>query len=145
MRIEDIDIREILPQRSPFLFVDRLLSCTLDEAVTEFSVSSSCVLAENGRAGCSAIMENMAQSCAALTGYVSKYILHLPVKIGYIGSVRKLEMVRQPAAGEILWTRVHKREEIFGIMLSDVEVFSGNELVAKAMVKTAKTEVDAVI
>lgn len=145
MNIEDMDVREILPQRDPFLFVDRLLSCTEDCAVTEFKVPAGCILSEEGRLGCPALIENMAQSCAALTGYVCKYILHLPVKIGYIGSVKKFEIFRQPVPGETLRTVVHRREEIFGIMLSDVEVTSGGELLARASVKTAKTDVDAVI
>lgn len=140
-----IKITDVIPQRPPFLFVDRLVDCTLDSARTEFRVPEDCTLLENGELGVSGVLENMAQSCAALTGYVCKYILHLPVKIGYIGSVRDFTLSRRPRAGELLVTNVSKKEEIFGIMLSEVTVSCGSEILAGATIKTALSEEEAAL
>ena len=79
----------------------------------------------------------MAQSCAARIGYICKYIKKIPVKPGYIGSIRNLIVERLPRAGETISTQVIHREEIFGITLSDVVVRSGEEILATATMKTA--------
>ena len=89
-------------------------------------------------------MENMAQSCAARIGYICKYIRKIPVKPGYIGSVRNLRVERLPRVGETITTQVIHREEIFGITLSDVMVRSGEEILAQATLKTAVPQEETV-
>ena len=86
------------------------------------------------------LVEHMAQSSAARVGYIARYILHVPVTIGYIGSVRKLKVFRHPAAGERLDTSVFFRQDVFGITLTDVEVRCGDEVIATAAIKTALTD-----
>ena len=61
----DIDIRGILPQREPFLFVDRLLHYDDGETVTAFTVPEGHLLVEDGKLTTSGVLENMAQSSAA--------------------------------------------------------------------------------
>ena len=80
----------------------------------------------------------MAQASATRVGYHSKYILHIPVSIGYIGQVRKLEIRRLPKAGELLDTSVYLRQEVFNISLADIEVRTAQgEVLATASLKTA--------
>ena len=113
-----------------------------DEAVTRttFRVPEEGIFVEGGLFRTAGLVEHMAQSSAARIGYICRYILHIPVKVGYIGSVRKLKVERNPAAGELLETTVYFREDIFGITLTDVEVWSGGEMIASASLKTALTD-----
>ena len=67
-------------------------------------------------------------------------MLHIPVTIGFIGSVRKLKVYRHPVPGELLETTVLFRENIFGITLTDVEVRCAGELIATAAIKTAGSD-----
>lgn len=139
-QFEDIDILEIIPQREPFVFVDKLLELNNRDSVTEYTVREDNLFVENGFLSTAGLVEIMAQSCAARTGYIAKYILKVPVKIGIIGNVRNLKVYRNPSAGETLRIRVHLVEDVFGISLDDVVVSSGTGIVASASLKNAVKE-----
>lgn len=138
-----IDISEILPQRPPFLFVDRLEHYDDTETVTSFTVPEEHLLVEDGHLTASGILENMAQASAARIGYLCKYILHVPVRIGYIGAIRKFRVHRLPAVGETLTTTIIFQEDVFGITLTDAVVRIGEEIIAEAALKTALGEKEA--
>lgn len=137
---EQIPIGSILPQRPPFVFVDRLLYYDEKLTRTGFRVPEAGLFVEDGRLRTAGLVEHMAQSSAARIGYIARYIRHIPVQIGFIGSVRKLRIYRHPAAGEWLETEVRLQEDIFGITLTDVTVRSGDEILAAAALKTALSD-----
>ena len=139
----DISVSEILPQREPFLFVDRLVHYDERETMTEFQVVADHLLVADGYLTAPGILENMAQSSAARIGYLCKYVLHVPVRIGYIGAIRKFRVHRLPAVGETLRTTIFFREDVFGITLVDAEVRVGEDLIAEAALKTALGEKEA--
>ena len=140
---DEIAIDGILPQREPFVFVDRLVHYDDRETVTSFTVPAEHLLVEDGHLTASGILENMAQSSAARIGYLCKYILHVPVRIGYIGAIRKFRVHRLPAVGETLTTTIILREDVFGISLVDAAVRVGEEIIAEAALKTALGEKEA--
>lgn len=140
---DKISISEILPQREPFLFVDRLVHYDERETVTAFTVPADHLLVEDGHLTAAGILENMAQSSAARIGYLCKYILHVPVRIGYIGAIRKFRVHRLPAVGETLTTTILFREDVFGISLVDAVVRVGEDMIAEASLKTALGEKEA--
>lgn len=142
-RFDEIAIGEILPQREPFLFVDRLLHYDDHETRTAFTVREGHLLVEEGHLSASGILENMAQTSAARIGYLNKYILHIPVRIGFIGAIRKFRVHRLPAVGETLETTILLREDVFGISLTDAVVRIGDEVIAEASLKTALGEKEA--
>ena len=139
----DISIGGILPQREPLVFVDRLEHYDDHETVTSFTVREGNLLVENGVLSAPGLLENMAQSSAARIGYLCKYILHVPVRIGYIGAIRKLQVHRLPKVGETLVTTIFLREDVFGISLVDAVVRVGEEIIAEAALKTALGEKEA--
>ena len=139
----DINISEILPQREPFLFVDGLVHYDERETVTSFLVPAEHLLVEDGYLTAAGILENMAQSSAARIGYLCRYILHVPVRIGYIGAIKKFRVYRLPAVGETLTTTILFREDVFGISLVDAVVQIGDERIAEAALKTALGEKEA--
>lgn len=133
----DIPIGELLPQQPPFRFVDRLEH--YDETVTRlsFTPGSGNLLMEDGCLCAAGVLEHMAQACAARIGYRCRYILHLPLRIGFIGQVRRFKLLRLPKTGERMETSVFFREEVFNISLMDVQVYIGEEMIASATLKTA--------
>ena len=139
----EIAAGEILPQREPFVFVDRLVHYDERETVTAFTVPAEHLLVEDGYLTASGILENMAQSSAARIGYLCKFVLHVPVRIGYIGAIRKFRVHRLPAVGETLATTIIFREDVFGISLVDAVVRVGEEIIAEAALKTALGEKEA--
>ena len=137
MPFRDIEIRDILPQRDPFLFVDALEHYDEKETLTSFTVRQGHLLVEDGCLTAAGVLENMAQSSAARIGYQSKYILHIPIRIGFIGAIRKFRLHRLPAVGETLSTSIVLKEDIFGISLVDAVVKVRKEVIAEASLKTA--------
>lgn len=134
----DIPIGELLPQQPPFRFVDSLEEYTAELARIRFTPEEGKnLLMEDGCLSAAGLMEHMAQCSAVRQGYYSKFILHLPVKIGYIGQFRKLRINRLPKAGETLETTIFLKEVISNITLVDAEVRLGEELIATASLKSA--------
>ena len=134
----DIPIGEILPQQPPFRFVDSLENYTQESAVVAFTPAlDKNLLMEGDHLAAAGLVEHMAQASAARVGYISKYILHIPVSIGFIGQVRKLEIKRLPREGERMETEVFIRQEVFKITLVDVVVKCGDEIIATANLKSA--------
>ena len=132
-----IPVGSILLQATPFRFVDTLVSFEREEVETAYTVPAEGPLIEAGHLTEAGLVENMAQSSAARIGYISVYIDHVPVRIGYLGQVKNLIINRLPSSGERLSTFVKVRQDIFGITLVDAEVRSGEETVASAAIKTA--------
>lgn len=132
-----IPIETLLLQAPPFRFVDRLDRFDREEVVTSFTVPADGPLVEAGCLTEAGLVENMAQSSAARIGYISVYIDHVPVRIGYLGQIKNLEINRLPRCGEVLSTTVRLRQDVFGITLVEARVCQGEEMVAQAAVKTA--------
>ena len=127
----------MLPQQPPFRFVDRLEAFGEEGARVSFTPGSGNLLMEEDCLSASGLLEHMAQANAARVGYLNVYILHLPLKIGFIGQVRNYVIHRLPRSGERLDTLVQLRYEMFGVSLCDVTVCSGQEVLATASLKTA--------
>lgn len=138
--LHDIPVDSILLQQPPFRFVDHLESYS--EAVTEvsFTVREGLMMLEGECLSAAGLMEHMAQASAARIGYVTVYILHKPVSVGYIGQVRNFTFTRLPRVGETLHTQVRLKSEIFGISLADIDVYCGEERIASASLKTALSD-----
>lgn len=136
----DIDILELLPQRPPFLMVDRLEDFEPEVSVSSFDVPQECLLARDGHLSEAGILENIAQSCAARIGYVNLRLRHESVKIGIIGSVKDLEICFLPEAGAHLVTTVRVLSEVFSITLVEAKVMTGDAQVASCQMKISLTD-----
>lgn len=137
MSLRDIDILTLLPQRPPFVLVDKLISCDEKDAVTSFEVRGDCLLCDDGRLQAHGLMENMAQSCAARIGYLSLQ-KNGTVGIGVIGSVSDFKVLSLPEVGMSLKTRIVIDEEVFNFTLVTATITNDrNETVATARMKIA--------
>ena len=133
----DIPIGNILPQQPPFRFVDTLELYSPEETRVAFVPGEGNLLMDGDTLSAAGLLEHMAQASAARVGYYCRYILHIPVSIGYIGQVRKYVIHRLPKAGERIETSVFLQQEIFRISLSEIVVKAGEEVIASASLKTA--------
>jgi len=131
-----IPIIDLIPQRAPFLMVDRLLSCDFTDAMTEFTVRGDNILVEGEQLSPAGLMENMAQSCAARMGYLDM-MKNVAIRIGLIGDIRKCAFLRQPHVGERITTSVHVIEDVLGLTLAQTEAKIGDETIAYATMKIA--------
>jgi predicted hotdog family 3-hydroxylacyl-ACP dehydratase len=139
--INEIDIPDILPQRPPFVMIDALLH--VDERTTRTSLCVRCdnIFFEDGYLTEPGVIENIAQTCAARMGYMNK-MQNDTVKLGFIGAIRNLEIIRLPAEGETIETQITVLEEIFKMTLVSATVHAGDDLIASGEMKISITDIE---
>jgi predicted hotdog family 3-hydroxylacyl-ACP dehydratase len=137
MDLEQIDIHELLPQREPFVMVDKLVYFDEKTTTASFLVREDNLFVENGRLNACALAENIAQTCAARLGYVNKYILKRGIQIGFIGAVKDLKVIDTPVVGDVLTTTIHVLEQIMGLTLVTAVIRIGDRVVTTAEMKIA--------
>jgi len=128
-------VKNLIPQKSPFVMVDELLVYTENSILTQFTVVENNIFTKNNVFVESGIIEHMAQSIALHTGY-QFYLLNKPAPTGYIGSIKSIEISRLPKLTEILKTSVSIIQEFMGITLVQIEVKINDELIAAGQMKT---------
>ena len=133
--LRNIDVRDLLPQRDPFVMIDRLTHFEMNTSTTELVVSQSNIFVDDGRFSPSGMMETMAQTCAARLGFYNKYILKKEVQVGFIGAVRNYVIEELAPVGSTISTTVDIIEEVFGMTLAQARVKCGGKVIATAEIK----------
>ena len=123
-------IEELIPQRPPFVFVDKVMNFSEGSVTTTFEIKQDATLVFDGYMQEAGLIENIAQSAAALEGCNAKSN-NCEVKVGFIGSVKKLEISRSPKVGEILETQVNILTNAMGVNVAEGIVKSSDEIVAR--------------
>ena len=134
--LEKIDILKLLPQRPPFVMVDRIRHCDLIVTTTEFQVRADNIFNDGGHLSAAGLCENIAQTCAARLGYLS-YASEKPVRLGFIGAVNNFNVIRTPETGETLLTTIEVQQEVFNITLVHATIKSGDEVIVESDLKIA--------
>lgn len=94
-----------IPQRPPFVMIDKLLKADHRETITNFTIAEDYLFVEKGVFTEPGLIENMAQTAAAGTGYKAQ-MEHKPAPIGFIGAIKGLEIKELPYAGETITTTI---------------------------------------
>ena len=98
---------------------------------------------DNGIFTSSGLIENIAQTCAVRMGYINQFIYKENVKLGFIGSIKNLEIHRNPIIGETLTTSIKIVEEVFQMTLVQAEIKSNDETIVTAEMKIALSDIDS--
>jgi 3-hydroxyacyl-[acyl-carrier-protein] dehydratase len=130
MLVEGNDILTNIPQRPPFVFIDKLLEAGDERVVGELKLLAGNILVSNGQYSEAGIIESIAQTIAAGAGFKMKQKL-LDVKIGYIAAIRQLHIYKLPLAGETLVITVRLVNRILDITIAMAEVVSGGHKIAE--------------
>jgi len=120
--------------------VDHLVDYSETQTTCELTIRKDNVFCENGELAAAGLIEHIAQTCAARLGYYNKYVLKVGVRLGFIGEVKDLEIVRLPREGETLNTTIVVMQEIFDVTLVNAEVRVGTEVIATTRLKIAQGE-----
>jgi len=140
--LETINVLDLLPQRPPFIMIDRLVFSDEVVTTTKFQVRSDNIFMEGDVLNACALVENIAQTCAARMGYIN-YVNHEKVRIGFIGSIRNLNILRPVRLGELLTTSIEVKEEVMQLTLVEASVRVGDETVVTAEMKIALSDIVA--
>ena len=143
MDFEKINIEELLPQKRPFITIDRMTH--FDEVVTRTTlrVTADSIFVEGNEFTESGVMENIAQTCAARMGYINKFLMSDKVKLGFVGAIKNLIIEELPQVGDELNTTVEVVSEVFALTLVNAKVEVGEKLVASCEMKISLTDIDS--
>jgi predicted hotdog family 3-hydroxylacyl-ACP dehydratase len=110
------EIINYIPQRDPFIAVHDILQATDDFAETQFEVLPESIFVTNGFFREPGLIENIAQTAAAQKGYVCKKNGQT-VPLGYIASIKNLNVFSLPSIGSVLITSVRVTNHVLSVIL----------------------------
>lgn len=128
------NIQDLIPQRPPFVMVDKVLWFSETGFSTGFRIKAGTVFTEAGLFTEPGLLENIAQTAAARAGYVSK-AENKPVLVGYIGAVNNLEIFSLPKTGDELITEITIENQIFDVTLISGKITCNNETIVQCKMK----------
>lgn len=128
------NITDLIPQKPPFVMVDKLLNFNEATTTTGLSIRAENIFVENGIFTEPGLLENIAQTAAVRAGYISK-TENKPVQVGYIGAVNNLQIFALPKTGDELITEITIENQIFDVTLISGKIICNNETIAQCKMK----------
>ena len=127
-------IIELIPQRNPFLFIDSFYGNVDNLFYSGFTPKEGECFVDSGHLTEPGIIENMAQSAAAATGWSFMERCE-EIPLGYIGAVSDFELFKLPEIGVEILTEVMFCGEYGGISLVEAESKQKEQVLAKGKLK----------
>lgn len=123
--------------------VDRLTYYDPRKATTQYTVRGDNFFCADGRLEEAGLVEIIAQTCAAHTGYETTMQPQGDgnIKIGLIGAIRNMEIHRAPCMGECVETTVRIVQDIFSVSLVEATVEIEGEVIAACEMKIFLTDI----
>lgn len=130
------NISHLIPQKSPFVMVDTLLDFSNNKVVSSFKIKEDNLFLKDNTLLESGLIENMAQTVALHTGY-DFFLKKEVAPTGYIGSIKKIDILKLPTLNDIITTNVEILHEFNGVTMVAIKVFNEkNEEIASGEMKT---------
>jgi predicted hotdog family 3-hydroxylacyl-ACP dehydratase len=128
--IPEEDILSLIPQRPPFVMIDRLLDCDGARTRTAFRVDGKNIFVSDGRLHESGLIENIAQTVAAGEGYLARRE-ERPVQIGFIGAIKNLQIDILPCLSDELITETTSTGQAAGINLISGKIWCAGKVIVQ--------------
>ena len=109
-------ITDYIPQRAPMVMIDAILVCDHLSIRTSFDIKNANIFLTNGKFSESGLLENFAQSAAAMVGF-DCHQKNLPVPLGFIGGISKVKIFHHPVVGQTIYTHVEVLRVVFGVTM----------------------------
>ncbi len=125
---------QYIPQAAPFEMIDELVQVTESETKTKFTVREGHLFVDNGVFTEPGLIENMAQTAAAGTGWKAQQN-NEPVPVGFIGAVKNFEVSRLPKAGETIISTITMQHQVMNAHIVQGAVSLDGQIIASAEFK----------
>jgi predicted hotdog family 3-hydroxylacyl-ACP dehydratase len=127
-------ITDYIPQKSPIVMIDAIISCDDVSVTTQFEVQTNNIFVRDNFLQEPGVIENMAQTAAAKAGYEAKKQNAEPF-LGFIGAIKDLKIHSLPKVGDIIKTTVTVKMDVMGITLIGAASSCGNTQIADCEMK----------
>ncbi|WP_343748754.1 hypothetical protein [Fluviicola sp.] len=135
MLINKENITSIIPQKAPFVMIDALVSADPNGFQSTFTIASNNLFLENGVLSESALIENIAQTCAAGFGYLNSLEEDGEPKIGFIGAVTQVQNQIPAKENDLIETSVQILSTFDTIHLIEGTAKSNGEVLLSCQMK----------
>jgi predicted hotdog family 3-hydroxylacyl-ACP dehydratase len=130
MNPSQYDILDLIPQRPPMVMIDHLVHSEEMTAGGKLLITASNILCHDGHLLEAGIVEFIAQTAAAWTGY-KQLSIGQEVRLGFIGSVKNLVVYRLPAVDSEIESELVLDSEVLGYTIITGKVFQSGNLLAE--------------
>jgi 3-hydroxymyristoyl/3-hydroxydecanoyl-(acyl carrier protein) dehydratase len=143
MLISEENILDLIPQRPPIVMIDSLLSCDEKQVVSQLFIRRDNIFLDRKGLTASGMMETMAQTAAARTGYLMKNRpdgMNKKPPVGVIGSIKNFRLYFQPEIDSVIKTTVEIAHEVLQATLVKGKVEVNGKLAAESEMQIYLTE-----
>ena len=130
MSLEKESTIHLIPQRPPFVMIDKILSSEEGKTSTTFYIKEDNIFSENGFFREPGMIENIAQSFAAGRGYEGAKEKKDP-QIGYIGSIKALKIHFFPRVNTEIKTEVFILNQVLNFTSVSGKILSEDKVAAE--------------
>lgn len=127
-------ITDFLPQAEPFVMTDTLISVSENTTISEFTIKEGHLFVKNNTFAEPGLMENMAQTAAAGTGFTARQNNQNP-PVGFIGAIKDWQLFRLPVVGETITTTISTLHNMGSVQVVKAVINCNNENIATAEFK----------
>lgn len=133
--LEKEAVENLIPQKFPFVMVDRMFSYFKTGLVSGLKIQNDNIFLEENTFLEAGLVEHMAQSVALHTGY-QFFLKNETAPTGYIGSIKDIQIKKLPKANDTIQSNVTILQEFAGVTLVDIVTFLNDEEIASGQMKT---------
>ena len=123
-----------IPQAAPFEMIDELIQVTETETQTKFTIREGHLFVEDGNFTEAGLIENMAQTAAAGTGWKAAKENASPA-VGFIGAIKNFEVSKLPKIGETIFSTVVMQHQVLNAHIVQAAVRLDDKVIASAELK----------
>jgi len=125
---------QYIPQAAPFEMIDELVHADETGTRTQFTIREGHLFVADGHFTEPGLIENMAQTAAAGTGYKAAQD-EQPAPVGFIGAIKNFEVTKLPAIGDTIISEVKMLTQVMNAHVVQASVLLGGEQIAAAEFK----------
>lgn len=143
MLVSKENILELIPQRYPMVMLDSLVSCDEKQVVSQLTIRQDNLFLNRHGLTSAGMMEAMAQTAAARTGFLMKNQpggANKKIPVGVIGSIKNFRLNFQPLIGSVIVTTISIEHEVLQATVVKGKVEMNGELAAESDLQIFLTE-----
>lgn len=130
MMYDQETVRKLLPQKTPFVFVDRVLQSSETETLVELEIPKDGPCIQDGVFTNGGLLEMLAQG----------FILHCAAQqtdsnrngVFLLSGVKTMEVLKRPKSGTVVTGAIQPLQAAFGMFLVKGTVYCENEVIFNA-------------
>lgn len=134
----DYGVEKYIPQREPIKMVDSIEITGENSARTSYAVKDDAFMTfGTGMLSETGLIEHIAQSASALSGYKAVAAGAEKPPVCYIGEIKNFHCYANPRVGDRLTTEIEMGVEVGGVTLLKGRTFLDGKLIADTSMKVA--------